>query len=536
MRAPRVLALFSAQTVLLAWAAAEAPKLWGGLAPGPYAVGFRTEWRQDPTRRYERTLSHGGRYANGGKASRPILLNIWYPAAPAKGARQLRHRDYLDLPLTRAGSLRLKALANDLRTYEYEIVTQEFLGKKPNLLSPAEKQAIDAVLDARTAAILEAPPVKNRRFPVVVYHAGAGSSYEDNAVMLEYLASHGFVVVGSAFLKGDGSSFNVDGFLDSIQDLDFLIHRAKELPYADMSRIAVMGHSAGAQAAMMYAARPSVATDALVILDTTQDYYSMNDPRWSTLLPYLKENGKHLRAPMLVAAQPNAYFQLCDSLTGSDRTYFTYTSFDHNNFIAQGILSTELKRRLEGNKPPSEDTKNAVRARRSFHMLAEVVKAYLDTHLKGKAFRSAAQKAVVFDAQFVSARRGVSGPPPYNEASGRPPTPRELRAMIDASPEAALKTIETFANGKPEPSFFDFTFVTSVLFDLVKRGRAEDAKRVYAAYGEESRSYLKGFMSVADAFGNMGRKAYAIEALRTILAIRPDWPGAREALRKLEGK
>src|SRR5262249_30219062 len=48
-------------------------------------------------------------------------------------------------------------------------------------------------------------------FPLVIYHAGAGSSFEDNSVLCEFLASHGFVVLGSAFPERSGKSFNTDG-------------------------------------------------------------------------------------------------------------------------------------------------------------------------------------------------------------------------------------------------------------------------------------------------------------------------------------
>ena len=45
----------------------------------------------------------------------------------------------------------------------------------------------------------------------MIYHGGYGSSFEDNSVLCEYLASHGYVVFGSAFQDEKGGSFNIDG-------------------------------------------------------------------------------------------------------------------------------------------------------------------------------------------------------------------------------------------------------------------------------------------------------------------------------------
>ena len=74
-------------------------------------------------------------------------------------------------------------------------------------------------------------------FPLVVYHAGAGSSFEDNAWLCEELARHGFVVVGSAFSKADGSTFGIDARTGSARDMAFLVARARELPFVDWTRV-----------------------------------------------------------------------------------------------------------------------------------------------------------------------------------------------------------------------------------------------------------------------------------------------------------
>src|SRR3954463_16256036 len=77
-------------------AAASAP-LWGKLPPGPHAVGFKSLWQLDYSRRYNMTFDDKTAYASG-KAPRPILINIWYPAKTVGEVKTMPHRDYLEIP------------------------------------------------------------------------------------------------------------------------------------------------------------------------------------------------------------------------------------------------------------------------------------------------------------------------------------------------------------------------------------------------------------------------------------------------------
>ena len=77
-------------------AEAQAAPLWDTLSPGPHAVGFRSFWEFDHSRRYNITFDDKTRYATG-KAARPILINVWYPATKTDNAARMPHRDYLKI-------------------------------------------------------------------------------------------------------------------------------------------------------------------------------------------------------------------------------------------------------------------------------------------------------------------------------------------------------------------------------------------------------------------------------------------------------
>ena len=164
-------------------AAQKTPPLWGKLSPGPHAVGFRSTWQRDYSRRYNITFDDRTTYAPG-KSPRPILVNVWYPAKIEPRSTPMRHRDYLAIG---SDDPQLARLAAKLVEYERTIVCKEVMGKSTDELSDKERKLLDEFWDTPTASHREAPP-HDGKFPMVIYHAGAQSSYEDNAVCCEFIA------------------------------------------------------------------------------------------------------------------------------------------------------------------------------------------------------------------------------------------------------------------------------------------------------------------------------------------------------------
>ena len=210
----------------------------GNSDPGPFTVGFKSSWRLDPSRVYNRVFDDKTTYASG-KSPRPILINMWYPAEPAKNLEPMPHRGYLDI---RSSEPQFSKLADELIGYEQDVVRWEVVRKRKQELTGGERQLLEGLWNAATAAYRNAPPVE-RRFPLVIYHSGGGSSFEDNAVLCEFLASHGYVVLGSAFQEPSGTSYNIDGRLGSARDMEYLIAYAFGLPDVDWKHIGIVGHA-----------------------------------------------------------------------------------------------------------------------------------------------------------------------------------------------------------------------------------------------------------------------------------------------------
>src|SRR5262249_15230158 len=116
---PAVVALAAAPAV------AQEPLLWGGLKPGPHAVGFKSLWQLDYSRRYNMTFDDKTTYAPG-KAPRPILVNVWYPASKAGDAKRMSHRGYLEI---QSADPLLAKFSTRLAEYARGIIAKEVMAK-----------------------------------------------------------------------------------------------------------------------------------------------------------------------------------------------------------------------------------------------------------------------------------------------------------------------------------------------------------------------------------------------------------------------
>ena len=511
------------------------------LAAGEHAVGFRSSWALDWGRSYRTNFDQGATYGRE-RAPRPILVELWYPTRADTAARPMAHGEYLDVvPEDPA----LAPLARALRAFAQDVLAQETLGRAVAELEGDEREAWEALLATPTGALRDAPFAEGS-FPLVIYHSGAASSFEDNARLCEHLASHGYVVAGSAYLKGDGESLAVDGGEDSAEDMQLLVAHSRTLPCVDWSRIGVVGHSLGAQAALRWAARPGCPADALVLLDTTQDYYSLGMPLHRDLVEEVSQARGHVDQSLLVVAGPEGLFLLVDRLVAAERTLLLVPDLGHNEFIAQGIQRLALLER-PGSAPEPGELERAPAVRERYAEVCETVLAYLDATLRGSsaAFeaRAAGYERERSDTRAVRlerAPRGTSGPAPFDPASdpatAPPPTPRQLFALLGtAGPEVAADVLERWRAVAPESPIYTSTMLAgSLLHELARGGDASRARAFYARFVAVQPEALELFLSFGRLFES-SRPQLALELLRTAAFYRPDDAELAARIDALEG-
>lgn len=343
---------------------AQVPAYWGSLTPGAHGVGFRQYWVIDSTRR----LPPG---PVAGPAFRPVLVNVWYPSSARSGA-PMPYRDYLDGAVRAASEVPgLSSYARLLVEFERGIVTEELAGAPPDSLAPERRRALEQFLGAPTAARRDAP-MASGAFPIVIYFQGARSSYEDNVALCEYLASRGYVVLGSAYPAEDNQTFATNAADHSRErDARRLLIEARRLPSVDPMRVTVIGHSAGAQAAILFSADSSAPIHAVLSLDTTQDYWPLSDLRWTYYTEPVIARRKEITGPFVFFAAPRAMFELADSLSAARRWYVTVRDLEHNDFITQGVVHRELTATT-----PAERARAAA-ARRAYDGIVRFIGAWL---------------------------------------------------------------------------------------------------------------------------------------------------------------
>jgi hypothetical protein len=275
-------------------APAQDPLLWGGLKPGPNAVGYRSFFRLDHTRLYDPELVTDPATPPAHRP-RPILVCVWYPAKTAD-ARPMEYRRYLELP---PGDPAIAPFVTRLAPHVVKVVSEGTVGKASAHRTPAETAAFERLLATQTLAVKDAPPADGR-FPVVLHHPGLGGVADDSSVLCELLASHGYVVLSSAYPTYDAQSVSIGSDLHtSFRDLEFLARVARALPAADADRLGATGHSWGAIAVLHWAALPDSPLRAFVTLDSGFEYGKVEDTGFEPLIVHMRTNKGNIRAAAL---------------------------------------------------------------------------------------------------------------------------------------------------------------------------------------------------------------------------------------------
>jgi hypothetical protein len=108
-----------------------------------------------------------------GKAPRPVLINIWYPAERTDNAQPMPHGAYYEIG---SNDPRLAKFAATVADYEREIVRKELFDTPAEATSERGRRLLARLWATPTACVRNARPL-DRKGSVVIYHCGAGSSF-----------------------------------------------------------------------------------------------------------------------------------------------------------------------------------------------------------------------------------------------------------------------------------------------------------------------------------------------------------------------
>ncbi len=433
------------------------------LNKGAYSVGFQSSWKLDLSRDYQLTLNDTTVVS---EQKRPVLFNVWYPA-PQAGTETMPYEEYFAIE---NGSADFGAFSKALKAYNLNVMANELLDQDIEALDASGLQAFNSLLKTKTAAYKDIPFPGKGKFPLVIYHSGAGSSYDDNSVLCEYLASHGYVVVGSAFQKANGSTLNIDADKGSFDDIDFLIRAAGKLGFVDTTATALIGHSLGAQTLLKYQSQGLSGARSLVLLDATFEHHSIhNDLFWSGVINQSKENKNEFNNRILGVSVYESFYQLYETFELADRYYLSMDHLSHNEFISQGVLKKQLIDEFK------LDTLDAVK---SYSSVSERYAFVCSTILSFLSERDLNEVRPGSSGRSFEKSLKTDHAPWQPENSG-PPTPRQHFALYQSagvdSALAVLKKYESLADSNP---LYRADYGFGWVFELLSQNQVEEARKV----------------------------------------------------------
>jgi hypothetical protein len=480
--------------------AAQESLLWGSLKPGPNAVGYRNLYRLDHTRQYNPEFVTDPAKLPAPKP-RPIYIAVWYPAQKTD-AKPMDYRQYLDAS---SDDPLIIPFAKRLTHHWVDVVSEETVGNGPAYRTPMETAAFERLLATKTFAVKDAPPAKGR-FPVVIHHPGLNGVADDSSVLCEMLASHGYVVLCSAYPNWYAEGVGISSDLHtSFRDLEFLLRYARELPFADCDRLAAMGHSWGAIAVLHWAALPDSTLRAFVTLDSGFEHVSIEDCGAEMLTYHMKSNKGNIRAAALRFAsterKPN--FDLLEPhLKFAPRYEAAVAGLTHNDYVMHGALRPAL---MPEKWPDPKGTR-----RTSYDRLCRHVQLFFDATLKQPAGARASLERSVRGEGLDDAFRLR-----FKPAAPSLPTHAQLASYLKE--HGVEKTLAFIQSIPDQPA----KLVASAAFVLLKD---HDAKAALPALRYVTREYPKVAsyqVWLGQALGQTGDRAGARAAYRKAAELLP---------------
>jgi hypothetical protein len=332
------------------------PGYWSDLKPGKYAVGFKSICVFDSTRQYDLSLGDSTSSLRNKKSGRPVLLNIFYPAANNSGV--IMHlKDYFQFPENEDTHLFFEALQKYQYKYSRLYAVEFNTGKKSfagdsAMIEKTRDEIFEKYISSNTIAHKNAVAL-NGEFPIVIYHEGLGGTVDENFLLHEYLASNGYIVIVSAFQVNDGSNYidQLGNKLDwqvstgennvTFEDFTFLINYTKINHLTASKKVFLMGHSYGANSSIVYIGQGHKNVTGIIPLDSdfgySTDFKLLERVYKEKYYPFYSQRlGFYNNLPAFCVGRKEALFGIMDSLSLSRRHYLNIADMKHNDFTAQG--------------------------------------------------------------------------------------------------------------------------------------------------------------------------------------------------------
>ena len=491
---------------------------YSNLEMGKYDVGYKTIIDFDFSRTYN--LKYPTDTSSQKHDPRPIIINIWHPAQAAKKDKPMSYGEYIKI---QSQDVTLKHFLKRIEDYNAKNSSRYMFYS--DSLNDDQKSKLVKHLEQPINVFKNATPAKGK-FPLVIYHAGLGGTLNDNTVLCEYLASHGFVVMSGAFQANDYKHVDLNWDLErSTKDIDFMLNVIKDSPFIDFQNIAAIGHSYGAQAVLGYKAEDFSPISWLIILDSTLDYARDANPEgFGPLTEKIYRNIGNLNVPMMVFANPDAVFTVMDSLKYSDRIYYTFKSdLSHNEFtsLTSFAVLNGLQKRNDIDTVWNKYT---------------LVNKYCLNFLKYQIYNDASAKQFVFSEQpltnvyEIPKGTGLMAQVPEYSDYSKPPSQLQFQKLIIGKKKEVINKVMLVY-----PQYLDEDAINDAGYSVLKK----DIDFAIYLFQINVKLFPKSW-NVWDSLGEgymvKGEKELSIENYKKSIELNPKNVSGLEALEKLSNK
>lgn len=284
------------------------------------------------------------------KGLKPYYIGIWFPIPKTAANLPMSYKDYfyfddrqnltslrdslIQMNRTSLVNYGLKHRMNSWEDREFESIYQ---------------QMFKDILNTKVNATETNSPVSGN-FPLIVYHHGMGGTFEENSVLFEYLASHGYVIVSSNYHWPDQGV----SIAEIQNDLKFVLNFASNLPFINQDQVYFLGHSWGAQVGLILNQQGDHQVKSFFLLDSTLELMPLDMVRrfYPHLDSIFRNHPNDFRTRSFIITSPKAYlendqlirqplpkyeiFNLINS--GNFNFLITRDILDHEAFVSKGIL------------------------------------------------------------------------------------------------------------------------------------------------------------------------------------------------------
>ena len=292
--------------------------LFGADTLKPYSVGFSYYKTYDTTRLY---------VTKNDTIFRPLLIYFWYPSREKASHTKMNYKQYIDLASMREDFSKTQG---EIDAYSYNFINA-YAGFAKKQYGIGLNISTREILDAPVKASLKIPGAKGK-FPVIIYAPSNSKTPEQNHIICELLASHGFYVisVASAGANSQNRSDIKTSILAQVQDMEFILNYMENTVKIKHSAIGLLDFSSGGLAASVFQTKHKV--EAVCSLDGGQEY-----GQYIALSKIKDFDLNRTASPYCLIVNNNynfSFYPYFNSIKSNTKLFFRMPYLDHNGFVS----------------------------------------------------------------------------------------------------------------------------------------------------------------------------------------------------------